>query len=185
MEIWKDIKGFEGRYQVSNMGRVKTLKGETWIKPAHLNHWGYPRVQFRISKTSKSKNYAVHRLVAQAFIPNPDGKPEVNHKNGIKTDNRVANLEWCTPAENTRHAVATGLKVGKPNTWTVKGGHNARSKPVHAYKDGALIKTYDCVRGAERDLQVATGQVCKALKGVVKTVKGLTFKYAEQFQKQY
>ena len=94
-EIWKDIKGFDGLYQISNLGNVKSLKrkyrkNEIFIKK-HKDKNGYTFVA--LSKNNISKNFLVHRLVAQAFIPNPDNLLEINHKNEIKDDNRVENLE--------------------------------------------------------------------------------------------
>ena len=107
-EIWRDISGYEGLCQISNLGRVKSFyNGGRMLKPGRVS--GYLRVTLRCD--GKSKSLFVHRLVAQAFIPNPESKREVNHVNGIKTDNRVENLEWVTPAENSRHAVATGLYI--------------------------------------------------------------------------
>lgn len=117
-ENWIDIKGYEGLYQISDYGqirsldriiqdtgkfsnRVKTQKGKT-LK-FNLTPLGYSRIQL------KNKNIFIHRLVAQAFIPNPNNLPFVNHKNGIKTDNKVENLEWVTQQENVDHALQTGL----------------------------------------------------------------------------
>lgn len=108
-EIWKDIEGFEGKYEISNMGRVKSLKenGEFLILKPRLSN-GYVRVY--LGKVEiKLKSALIHRLVATAFIDNCKNKPFVNHKNGIKTDNRVENLEWCTKSENTIHAYNNGL----------------------------------------------------------------------------
>ena len=98
-EIWKDIEGFEGLYQVSNMGRVKR---KDKLKKGILQTTGY--IAFNLSKDGMYKLYSGHRLVAKSFIPNPDSLPCVNHINGIKTDNRVDNLEWCTYKQNSIHS---------------------------------------------------------------------------------
>ena len=108
MEIWKDIEGCVG-YQVSNFGRVKSLKrGGERIMSLTPNHSGY--LQVGLSCNNKVKKCRVHRLVAQAFIPNSLNKPQINHIDGDKLNNRADNLEWATASENIRHALATGLK---------------------------------------------------------------------------
>lgn len=121
-EIWKDIPGYKGLYQISNFGRVKSLKRlaakvhkqlvpERVLKPV-LTYYGYYQCTLAISNAGiRDKTLKIHRLVALAFIPNPENKPEVNHINGIKTDNRIKNLEWCTIKENHIHAKNHGLKA--------------------------------------------------------------------------
>lgn len=110
MEIWKSIKGYEGFYQVSNKGRIKSLKRKTIdgrslkeiIRKLGLGFTGYYHID--LWKDNCAKTIKVHRLVAQAFIPNPDNKPQINHVNGIKSYNEVDNLEWCTARENVQHS---------------------------------------------------------------------------------
>lgn len=107
-EIWKDIKGFEDIYQVSNYGNIKNLKYNTGsIRKSYLDRDGYPNIFLQVKNTRYRK--FVHRLVAEAFIDNPHNLPCVNHKDGNKTNNNVENLEWVTHKENTIHAVKTGL----------------------------------------------------------------------------
>lgn len=101
-EEWRDVLGFEELYQVSNLGNVRTVKrGEATVM-SQKEHWnGYLSVHLR--NKGVERRASVHRLVAEAFIPNPDGLRDVNHKNGIKTDNRVENLEWLSHSDNMRH----------------------------------------------------------------------------------
>lgn len=106
------LSGYEGLYKINKQGKIISLprhrcRGK--VKKATLINNGYLIVN--LCKNSKSKNYLLHRLVAETFIPNPENKPDINHKNGIKTDDRVENLEWCTKSENMQHAVKTGLFV--------------------------------------------------------------------------
>lgn len=119
-EIWKDIKDFEGRYQISNLGRVKSLTrtitekntGKTYVlygkilKERHMSN-GY--IQACLCKNSKYTYKYVHRLVAQAFISNPNNLKQVNHIDCIKTNNSVKNLEWCSHLFNSKHAAQNGL----------------------------------------------------------------------------
>lgn len=105
IEIWKDIKGYEGLYRISSLGRVYSLK-----RFRHLllsDRGGYKRI--RLLKKNVYKTFSVHRLVLEAFKENPFNKSEVNHINAIKSDNRLINLEWCTGIENVRHARKMGL----------------------------------------------------------------------------
>lgn len=152
-EIWKPIYGYETYYQISNTGSVRSLpriiklkKGARkvaakTIKP-RLNNSGY--LEVRLSKYDITSTKFVHGLLAETFIPNPERKKEVNHKSGIKTDNRLSNLEWCSHAENMKHAYQLGLCKS-----------NLKQSPVIDICSG---KTFPSIRKAAEfnDLKYAT-----------------------------
>ena len=111
VEKWEPIEGYDGMYQVSNMGRILSMKkGTPYILKPYPTRQGYMMVRLYENGGKRNyRDYAVHRLVAIAFIPNNDGKPEVNHIDGNKANNCADNLEWCTPKENMAHSWEKGL----------------------------------------------------------------------------
>ena len=138
-EIWKDIKDYAGLYQVSNFGRVKALEkkrlcnqfGGFCISKEKIMKFGIDKNGYyliNLSKNNKTSTKRVSRIVAETFISNPDNFPQVNHINGIKTDNNASNLEWCTDNENKKHAFRTGLKshIGIKNPATNLTEDNVR-----------------------------------------------------------
>ena len=115
MEIWKDVVGYEGFYQVSNLGNVKRVGSFRGVNKAYLNDYylkpkdngkGYYRIKLTVN--NKSKRVMLHRIIAEAFINNPKNKKVINHINCDKKDNRIENLEWCSQSENVLHSVKLG-----------------------------------------------------------------------------
>lgn len=147
MRLWADVPGWEGRYEVSNDGLVRSWAGkhgdeaEPHALKQKIDRYGYPVVCLRSRSQGRMEHPTIHRLVALAFIENPEKKPQVNHKNGIKTDNRVENLEWATSAENIQHAFDTGL-ISKEK---VSAGQKRR---------------YERPEERERSRQRALGRLC-------------------------
>lgn len=187
MEIWKDIKGFEGLYQISNYGRVKSLKREVRcgkstriikekIKIIGNHNMGYQVVN--LFKESKCYPHLLHSLIAAYFIPNPNNYPEVNHKNGIKTDNRIDNLEWVTYSMNIKHAYDTGLREKKSPSQGKLGAKNHLSKPIAQYDlTDNLIKKWSCSKEVWRETGLNHHVVRSCANGVVKTAYGFKWKF--------
>lgn len=172
MEVWKDIPGYEGKYQVSNLGRVKSLnyhrehrEGMVNIRPI----WsGYMKCSLGIN--GRMKTFAVHRLVAKAFVPNPENKPEVNHINGIKSDNRAENLEWTTGSENQRHALRSGLRRSMVEL------RNKNEKPCICVETGV---EYDSISQAELHTNIAKTNIVACCRGKRRKAGGYTWRYKE------
>lgn len=163
-EVWKDVPGYEGRYFVSNTGNVRN-RLDLRLKTCK-NDRGYPHVW--LYRNGKQNSIAVHRLVALAFIPNPMGFPEVNHINGIKTDNRVDNLEWCTISHNRLHsAYVLQHESGKPK------------RPVVCLDTGVA---YRSVAEAARAVSGDKQNIVNCCRGKRRSHKGLRWAYAEEVQ---
>lgn len=184
-EIWKDIKGYEGLYQVSNLGNVRSLNYNRENKIKLLTPCikrGYKSICLR--KNSK-KFFLLHRLVAQAFIPNPNNLPQVNHKDENKQNNCVDNLEWCTSEYNinfgTRNRKVGTKQSGELNPMFGKFGkkhHN--SKQVNQFNiNGEFIRCWDCVTDIERELGFLQSGISSCATGKRKTAYGYIWRYKE------
>lgn len=162
MEIWKDIAGYEGLYQVSNLGRVKSRNG---ILHPNTNTYGYKHIT--LSKNNIQKTAIIHKLVADAFIPNPSGKPQINHKDGNKENNTANNLEWVTQGENNRHAIKTKLRKSKRILLLGSDGTVAR-----AFNNRMEINAY-------LGRKVCHDLITRCCNGQRKTAYGGVWRYAE------
>ncbi len=164
-EIWKDVVGYDSLYKVSNFGRVRgvgkqaTDKTPFWqikllkkdkINSQSKNKWGYLGVT--LYKDGIGQRFQVHRLMMIAFIPNPENKPQVNHKDGVKDNNTLENLEWNTRSENQKHAFRIGLK--KPSkTFGLKNELNANSVPIiQKTLEGQFVQRFPSIKEAHRFL---------------------------------
>lgn len=179
-EIWRDVKGYEGLYQVSNLGKVKSYsrvvrcKGGFRTQPSKiLSPQTDKKKKFynfvRLYKNGISKLFFVHRLVAIAFIQNTKNLPQVNHKDGNKLNNNAENLEWCTASENLKHAFVIGLST--PVTSHYRG--------VKAFRlsDGFFVGEYKSQHEAANILGLNVSHVCSVLKGRSKQTGGYYFEY--------
>ena len=152
---WRDVVGFEGEYKVSDTGLVYSNKTNKVLKPLISN--GYCKIMFG------RKTYRIHRLVAKAFIPNPNNYTCINHKNGNKKDNRIENLEWCNHSMNLIHAYQNEL--------------NRNEKPVERLYNGKVVEIYRSAAEAERK-GFQRRLIAKCCKGKRKSHGGYEWKYA-------
>ncbi len=179
MEVWKDIPGYEGKYQVSTLGNVRGLDYIVYEKSGKSRlHKGRILKTFKVTGGyhclklqvgNKKKHFLVHRLVAMAFIPNPNNYDTVNHKDENVDNNRVENLEWLSLYQNNRY-----------------GSHDnnmrkSLSKPVLQYSmDGTFIREFESFAAVKRLLGFNASNVNKAAKGIHKSAKGYIWKYKEE-----
>jgi hypothetical protein len=182
-EIWKDVVGFEGLYMVSSLGNVKSLT-RTFERP-YQGKIRIKTINERILKPNQgktgyyyvglnSKLTTIHRLVALAFISNPHAKRNVNHINGIKTDNRIENLEWATHSENTLHAYSIGLR--KPTD--KRGADHKNSIPISQFSiNGEWIRDWAGSMEAQRQTAIKQGNISKCLLGKRRIAGGFIWKY--------
>lgn len=157
MEEWRSIDSYPN-YDVSNCGRVRNSKTGRVLKPGRHKQ-GYSLVW--LSKAGKTKGRSVHSLVANAFIPNPENKPQVNHLDGDKSNNHIGNLEWSTGSENTLHAYRTSLNKGRSRT------------PVLVIETGEKFNSIkECAAAIHGD----SSDICACIHGRIESYKGLHFR---------
>ena len=179
-EIFKDIVGFEGIYQISNFGQVRSLEkiveGKNGCKRLlkekllKISKNGIGYLYVCLHKDKKQYIKKIHRLVAETFIPNPENKPDVDHINTIRTDNRVKNLRWCTRKENCN------------NKKTLKNYSKAKSKPIiQLAKNGRFVKRYDSATDCQRQTGFNHSHICSCCKGERKTSNGFKWMYEDNY----
>ena len=180
-EVWKDIKDYEGLYQVSNLGNVKSIDKiikrkngiEQHFKEKIINKWNSNYAYVNLSKNGKGKTYTIHRLVAQAFIDNPNNYPCVNHKDENKKNNNVNNLEWCDYKYNNNY----NFKMNKIRDKLING---KLSKKVIQYDmNDNLIKLWKSTMQIERCLNYKNQSISNCCKGKQKTAYGYKWKYKD------
>lgn len=185
-EEWRPVKGFEGIYEVSNLGRVRGIDRKIVLKTGRvmpwkgrerkkvLDHRGYLRVMLSNGE-KREHSRLVHRMVAEAFIPNPGNLPEVNHKDENKTNNRVDNLEWCTHRANSRYG-SRGARIG---AWHLQ--NSPRRTPINQLDmDGNYLQTFPSQGQAARQVNGSQGTIHMALSGRRKSAYGYRWEYARR-----
>lgn len=182
-EVWKPIKGYEGLYEVSNLGRVKSLPKVVDLRRAKQNRVekflrpipdGKGYLMVWLFKDQVKKMWKVHRLVADAFIPNPHNKPQVDHINADKTNNRLCNLRWCTEKENSNNPI-TAKRNGDSHRWT----KSSCSVPIVQLSiNGDLIKMWDCMSDVKRQLGFGHSHISQCCSGKRSSAYGFIWKYA-------
>lgn len=178
-EVWKDIPGYEGLYRVSNTWKVESLNynhtGKSKILKFNKINCGYLLVQ--LYNLNWKKVFLVHRIVAFTFIPNPENKPEVNHKNWVKTDNRLENLEWNTYSENLKHAYRVLWKVSPSKGMFWKDSMN-KVWVIQFDLFWNKIKEWDCIRDIQRELWIKSQNIWRCCRlGASKTAWWFIWRY--------
>lgn len=179
MDIWVNVVGYEESYLVNRRGDIRVIKTGKQ-KKQRIDRYGYPCLL--LSKNAIKKHFCIHRIVALTFIPNPYNLPTINHINGIKTDNRVENLEWTTVQQNIRHAVATGLRPSqkgksKPGC-SQPGTRHPQATPVIQFTmDGKFVRRYEFIQQAKK-FGFQPTHIGSCAKGKVRHHRNFKWEYA-------
>jgi hypothetical protein len=167
MEVWKPIVGYEGKYEVSSTGKIKSLNyhrsGKPKVLSPKINKYGYLCVL--LYNKGKRKDATIHRLVAMSFINNPKGLPQINHKNECKQDNRVENLEWCTNIYNANYGTRNVRAINNRHTGKVR-------KNVLQMKDGIVVGKYISIMEASRQTGIPFRSISRVARGERKRTHG-------------
>lgn len=177
-EIWKEIEGYNGLYKISNYGNIKSIarKGtKEHLMIQSKNHQGY--LQVKLTKNGISKTKKVHRLVAQAFIPNPNNLPQIDHIDDNKENNYASNLQWITNEDNMAKSWKTGARSIE-KTYK-RGKEHSNAKIINQYDlQGNYIKTWYCINDVERELGFDNRNICACCRHKKKTAYGFKWEYA-------
>ena len=177
-EEWRDVENYEGKYQISNLGRLRSFARsvEPLIFAPHYDKDGY--IMYGLRRNGKIYTKKAHRLVASAFIPNKDNLPQINHIDEDKTNNRVSNLEWCSHLYNSRY----GTKIPRLSFYAMYQGHCLRK--VRQYtKDGLFVKEHISSRMAERETNIKHQNIIETCRGGQRQSGGYLWCYADDIQR--
>ena len=180
MEIWKDVKGYEGKYQVSNLGKVRSLdwRGSGTVKELTLKDQNRGYVQVNLG----ARTFSVHRLVAEAFIPNPQGLPLIDHLDEDKTNNKADNLEWCDHKENTRRWMVNhpGVLNAPRHSRKRRTPHKNQGAILQIALDGTEVRKWENAVSVRQEMGWSDWSIIECCRGNRKTAYGYKWQFATE-----
>ena len=176
MEEWRDVIGYEGLYEVSNLGNVRSCEhftnGHHLMSRVLRQNLSNRYLHVKLYKSQAKRSLRVHRLVAMAFVPNPDDKPQVNHIDGNRFNNSASNLEWCTSSENMIHAIKTGLF--EPSTESTK------KKVLQLDMNGNIVNEWDSMTDAAKALGLQVSNISHCCSGRIRQTGGFKWRRSSE-----